>query len=83
MLATTYALHFAKNQLVDMYCEMKRSKDEDLIADVHSFSAGESALHSTLHLQDRLVNSTMQQGLALQLTCHTAVAMHPSSTTPQ
>mmetsp|Transcript_9048 Transcript_9048/g.27119 ORF Transcript_9048/g.27119 Transcript_9048/m.27119 type:complete len:602 (-) Transcript_9048:4875-6680(-) len=40
MLATTYALHFAKNLLVDMYCEMKRSRDEDLIADVHSFSAG-------------------------------------------
>jgi acyl-CoA oxidase len=40
MLATTYALHFAKNQLVDMYCEMKRSRDEELIADVHSFSAG-------------------------------------------
>lgn len=41
MLATAYALHFAKNQLVDMYCEMKRSRDEELIADVHSFSAGE------------------------------------------
>ncbi len=36
MLATTYALHFAKNQLVDMYCEMKRSRDEELIADVHA-----------------------------------------------
>lgn len=43
MLATAYALHFAKNQLVDMYCEMKRSKDEELIADVHSLSAGETA----------------------------------------
>ena len=40
MLATAFALHFAKNQLVDMYCEMKRSRDEELIADVHSFSAG-------------------------------------------
>ncbi len=45
MLATAYALHFAKNQLVDMYCEMKRSKDEDLIADVHSFSAGDGGLN--------------------------------------
>ena len=47
MLATTYALHFSKNQLVDMYCEMKRSKDEDLIADVHSLSAGECASPSS------------------------------------
>jgi acyl-CoA oxidase len=46
MLAMAYALHFAKNQLVDMYCEMKRSKDEDLTADVHSFSAGKAALES-------------------------------------
>ncbi len=48
MLATAYALHFAKNQLVDMYCEMKRSKDDELIADVHSFSAG-AGLFSHLH----------------------------------
>lgn len=43
MMATAYALHFAKNQLVDMYCDMKRSHDDDLIADVHSFSAGMKA----------------------------------------
>ncbi|PRW59741.1 acyl-coenzyme A oxidase peroxisomal isoform B [Chlorella sorokiniana] len=40
MLATCYALNFAKNKLVDKYCEMKRTKDEALVADVHSLSAG-------------------------------------------
>lgn len=40
MLATCYALHFARQRLVDKYCDMKRTKDEALVADVHSLSAG-------------------------------------------
>lgn len=40
MLATSYALHFAREVLVNKYVEMKRTKDEVLIADVHSLSAG-------------------------------------------
>jgi len=40
MLATAYVLHFTKNLLVDKYVEMKRTKDEALVADVHSLSAG-------------------------------------------
>ncbi|KAL4859226.1 Acyl-coenzyme A oxidase [Chlorella vulgaris] len=40
MLATCYALNFTKSKLVEKYCEMKRTKDEALVADVHSLSAG-------------------------------------------
>ncbi|KAH7520620.1 hypothetical protein FEM48_Zijuj08G0164300 [Ziziphus jujuba var. spinosa] len=40
MLASTYAFHFATVHLVDNYSEMKRSHDEELIADVHVLSAG-------------------------------------------
>eukprot|EP00891_Asterochloris_glomerata_P007525 jgi/Astpho2/7525/Aster-02090 len=40
MLATCYALHFTSRFLVAQYVEMKRSKNEDLVADVHSLSAG-------------------------------------------
>lgn len=40
MLATTYALHFARELLINKYVDMKRTKDEVLIADVHSLSAG-------------------------------------------
>lgn len=40
MLSTTYVLHFARNVLVEKYAEAKRSKDEVLLADVHSLSAG-------------------------------------------
>jgi len=40
MLATAYVLHFAKGLLVEKYVEAKRTKDEALIADVHSLSAG-------------------------------------------
>ncbi|KAK9811518.1 hypothetical protein WJX72_005162 [[Myrmecia] bisecta] len=40
MLATCYALHFTKNFLIEQYVEMKRTKDEELVADVHSLSAG-------------------------------------------
>ncbi|KAL4429343.1 hypothetical protein ABPG77_005117 [Micractinium sp. CCAP 211/92] len=40
MLATCYALNAAKSRLVEKYVEMKRTKDEGLVADVHSLSAG-------------------------------------------
>lgn len=40
MLASTYAFHFATKQLVEKYAEMKKSHDEDLVADVHSLSSG-------------------------------------------
>jgi acyl-CoA oxidase len=40
MLATCYALHFTKNFLVDTFVAMKRTKDEHLVQDVHSLSAG-------------------------------------------
>lgn len=41
MLATAYALHFTAAFLVNQYSEAKRTKEEELIADVHSLSAGE------------------------------------------
>lgn len=34
MLATCYGLHFAKQFLVDRYCEMKRTKDHKLVEEV-------------------------------------------------
>ncbi|CAN0919493.1 Acyl-coenzyme A oxidase 2, peroxisomal [Linum grandiflorum] len=40
MLASTYAFHFATSYLVEMYSEMKRSHDEQLVGDVHALSAG-------------------------------------------
>ena len=40
MLATCYALHFTAAFLVNQYAEAKRTKEEELIADVHSLSAG-------------------------------------------
>jgi acyl-CoA oxidase len=40
MLASSYAFHFATVQLVDKYAEMKKTNDEDLIADVHVLSSG-------------------------------------------
>ncbi|CAN6381716.1 unnamed protein product [Urochloa humidicola] len=40
MLASAYAFHFATVQLVDKYSEMKKTNDEDLIADVHVLSSG-------------------------------------------
>lgn len=47
MLATCYALHFAKERLVQKYCEMKRTRDEALVADTHSLSAGLKAYTTT------------------------------------
>uniref|UniRef100_A0A1J3H7A1 Acyl-coenzyme A oxidase n=1 Tax=Noccaea caerulescens TaxID=107243 RepID=A0A1J3H7A1_NOCCA len=40
MLASTYAYHFATVHLVEKYSEMKKTHDEQLIADVHALSAG-------------------------------------------
>nr|GMC91301.1 acyl-coenzyme A oxidase 2, peroxisomal [Ipomoea batatas]GME21102.1 acyl-coenzyme A oxidase 2, peroxisomal [Ipomoea batatas] len=40
MLASAYAFHFASLHLIEKYSEMKKSHDEDLVADVHALSAG-------------------------------------------
>lgn len=40
MLASTYAFHFATKYLLEKYCEMKKSHDEELVGDVHALSAG-------------------------------------------
>ena len=40
MLATAYALHFTTRYLVSQYTEAKRTKEEEIIADVHALSAG-------------------------------------------
>ncbi|XP_020147436.1 acyl-coenzyme A oxidase 2, peroxisomal [Aegilops tauschii subsp. strangulata] len=40
MLASAYALHFARRYLVDKYSEMKKTNDEDISADVHVLSSG-------------------------------------------
>lgn len=40
MLASTYGFHFATLYLVEKYSEMKKSHDEQVVADVHALSAG-------------------------------------------
>lgn len=40
MLCSAYAFHFASEYLVDRYAEMKRTHDDEIIADVHALSAG-------------------------------------------
>ncbi|KAL5714791.1 acyl-CoA oxidase [Ranunculus cassubicifolius] len=40
MLASTYGFHFAASYLVEKYSEMKKSQDEEVVADVHALSAG-------------------------------------------
>ncbi|XP_027365510.1 acyl-coenzyme A oxidase 2, peroxisomal [Abrus precatorius] len=40
MLASTYAFHFATTNLVEKYSQMKKSHDDELVADVHALSAG-------------------------------------------
>ena len=40
LLASCYAFHFAKDHLIARYAEMKRTKEEDAVADVHCLSAG-------------------------------------------
>ncbi|KAF5836725.1 putative acyl-coenzyme A oxidase 2 peroxisomal precursor [Dunaliella salina] len=53
MLATCYGLHFAKQLLVDRYCEMKRTKDHKLVEEVHALSAGLKA-YTTRFTQNAL-----------------------------
>lgn len=53
ILATTYCLHFAKDHLVSLYCDMKRTKDAQLIEEVHALSAGLKA-YTTAFTQDAL-----------------------------
>ncbi len=40
LLASAYGVHFATRYLVAQYAEAKRTKEEDVIADVHALSAG-------------------------------------------
>uniref|UniRef100_A0A2N9HKV1 Acyl-coenzyme A oxidase n=1 Tax=Fagus sylvatica TaxID=28930 RepID=A0A2N9HKV1_FAGSY len=40
MLASTYAFHFSTLHLVEIYSEMKKTHDEELVGDVHALSAG-------------------------------------------
>lgn len=40
LLAAAYAMHFTRAFLVDQYAEAKRTKEEEVIADVHALSAG-------------------------------------------
>lgn len=47
MLASTYAFHFATTNLVAKYSEMKKTQDEELVADVHALSAGLKAYVTT------------------------------------
>lgn len=46
LLAAAYGLGFAKDYLVDQYVSMKRSRNEKIVADVHSLSAGLKAYAS-------------------------------------
>ena len=41
LLATAYALHFAKDVLVTKYVDMKRTKDARLVEEVHALRCGE------------------------------------------
>lgn len=41
LLANAYALHFATRFLVKQYAEAKKTKDDELVADVHSLSVGQ------------------------------------------
>lgn len=62
MLASAYAIHFTSRFLVDQFAEAKRTKEEDVIADVHALSAGGLAgsavdlckVCSVVYLQPRL-----------------------------
>uniref|UniRef100_A0A383WGP6 Acyl-coenzyme A oxidase n=1 Tax=Tetradesmus obliquus TaxID=3088 RepID=A0A383WGP6_TETOB len=53
LLATAYCLHFAKDHLVNLYVDMKRTKDALLVEEVHSLSAGLKA-YTTAFTQDAL-----------------------------
>ena len=41
LLASAFGIHFTTRFLVTQYAEAKRTKEEDVIADVHALSAGE------------------------------------------
>eukprot|EP00878_Enallax_costatus_P017218 GHUV01018077.1.p1 GENE.GHUV01018077.1~~GHUV01018077.1.p1 ORF type:complete len:603 (+),score=125.83 GHUV01018077.1:149-1957(+) len=53
ILATAYCMHFAKDHLVSLYCDMKRTKDALLVEEVHALSAGLKA-YVTAYTQDAL-----------------------------
>ena len=40
LLASAYGIHFTTRYLVMQFAEAKRTKEEDVIADVHALSAG-------------------------------------------
>ena len=46
LLAAAYGIHFTTRFLVTQYAEAKRTKEEDVIADVHALSAGERLLRA-------------------------------------
>ena len=48
LLASAYGIHFATRYLVAQYAEAKRTKEEDVIADVHALSAGMPFLSNRL-----------------------------------
>ena len=48
LLANAYAMHFASRFLVTQYAEAKKTKDDELVADVHSLSAG-VIMHHFMH----------------------------------
>lgn len=52
MLATAYALHFATRYLVAQYAEAKRTKEEEIVADVHALSAGAAGIIENTCLVD-------------------------------
>ena len=52
LLASAYGIHFTTRFLVMQYAEAKRTKEEDVIADVHALSAGSALLSQ--HVRGRL-----------------------------
>ena len=48
LLASAYGIQFATRYLVAQYAEAKRTKEEDVIADVHALSAGVPFLSNLL-----------------------------------
>lgn len=56
LLASAYGIHFATRFLVTQYAEAKRTKEEDVIADVHALSAGVACLQHVLSDQSLLMS---------------------------
>lgn len=87
MLASAYAIHFTSRYLVDQYAEAKRTKEEDVIADVHALSAGEHgpmilSIANCLACLDLIVHMTFLMrsvfdcaGLKAYVTNYTATAL--------